>query len=136
MLLRIVLSVGVICATAAASDQPLQMNTTPRTMQACNQLALQNAINSARQKKLTQQNVMAGGINYPYVLGYDQPKAMTKEIAGSKKQGLSGCAIPLTGETPAPGTRFELHAVPSPKFGVDSMTQSGMPVCDWSATAK
>jgi hypothetical protein len=117
MLLRLVLSTDVACGLAAASDQPLQvLNTTPRTMQACNQLALQNAVNSTRQQKLMQQNVMAGGINYPYVLGHDQSKVMTRTIAKAKDQAPNGCAIPLTREHRSPDTRFELHAGPSPKF--------------------
>ena len=137
MVLRLVLSAGLVCGIAAASDQPLTvLNTTPRTMQACTQLALQNAVNSTRQKKLMQQNVLAGGINYPYVLGYDQPNVMPKALAKSKDQTPKGCVIPLTRENPSPGTHFDLHSLPSPKFGVDSMTRSGMPVCNWSATAK
>lgn len=137
MLLRLVLSVGLVCGVAAASDQPLMvLNTTPRTMPACTQLALQNAVNSSRQKKLMQKNVMAGGINYAYVLGNDQPALMTKPLVRSKDQAPNGCVIPLTRENPSPGTHFDLHSLPSPKFGVDSMTQSGMPVCNWSATAK
>lgn len=137
MLFRLFLSAGVVGGIAAASNQPLQVsNATPRTMQACTQLALQNAVNLARQKKLMQQNVLAGGINYPYVLGYDQPNVTTKALARSKDQSASGCAIPLSRETPSSDTHFELHALPSPKFGIDSMTRSGMPVCNWSATAK
>ena len=137
MLLRLVLSAGFVCGFAVASDQPLQvLNTIPRTIQACNQLALQNAVNSTRQKKLMQKNIMAGGINYPYVLGYYQPKDMTQALARSKEQVPNGCVIPLTRENPSPGTHFDLHSLPSPKFGVDSMTHSRMPVCNWSATAK
>jgi hypothetical protein len=97
MFLRLILSAGLMCGLAAASEQPLQvLNTTPRTMQACTQLALQNAVNPARQKKLAQQNVIAGGINYPYMLGHDHQKLDTKTIISAQNQPPGGCAIPLT----------------------------------------
>jgi len=88
MVLRLVFSAGVLCGLSAASDQPLRaLNTsTARSMQACTQLALQNAVNPARQKKLMQDNIMAGGINYSYVLGSDRPKHGIKVVAKAKSE--------------------------------------------------
>lgn len=137
MILRLVLSAGVLCGLSAASDQPLRaLNASAaRSMQACTQLALQNAVNPARQKKLMQDNVMAGGINYAYVLGGGQPKHGIKIVAKAKSGDRDGCVIPLTQERVSPGTRFELRKVPS-NFGFDSMKHSGLPVCGASARAK
>jgi hypothetical protein len=137
MVLQLLVSAGVLCGGAAAYDQPLQaLNaSTPHSMQACTQLALQNAVSPARQKKLMRDNVMAGGINYAHVLGNDRPKHGTKLIAKAKIGDHGDCVIPLTQEKASPETRFELRKLPS-NFSSDSMGHSGLPVCGASATAK
>jgi hypothetical protein len=80
-------------------------------------------------------NVMAGGINYGYVLGGDQPKHGIRTVAKAKIRDHGNCAIPLTQEQVSTGTRFELRKLPS-NFGLDSMAHSGLPVCGPTTRAK
>lgn len=137
MVLRLVVFASLLCGAAAAYNQPKQaLNTsTPLSMQTCTQLALQNAMNPARQKKLMRDNIMAGGINFAYVLGGDQPKHGIMTVNKAKIGDHGNCVIPLTQEQVSPGTRFELRKLPS-SLGIDSMGHSGLPVCGATATAK
>lgn len=137
MVLRLLLSAGMLCGVAAAHDRPLQaLNTsTANSMQSYTQLALQNAVNPARQKKLMRDNIMAGGINYAYVLGADQAGHGIKTVARAKISDHGNCVIPLTEEQVSPATRFELRKLPS-NFGLDSMGHSGLPVCGATSRAK
>lgn len=130
MLLRVVFSASLACGLAAASDQELgALDRSAKTLQACTQIALQNAVNTARQKKIAAQNELNGGINYPYVLWGDSRKTSSK-TAFRAQSGIPACSIPLTQGRPSAGTRFELNKIHPLNNQFDAaIAHPQLPVC-------
>lgn len=113
MLLRVVFSFGLACGLAAASDQQFGsiLSSMPKTLRDCTQEALQNALNTSRQKRIAKENELKGGINLGRLLNSSQPHALASVVP--PKTLSHACAIPLTQEHVSPGTRFELNTIPT-----------------------